>query len=145
MLQRDIEDEVCEMQEIFQDNLAMVFQLFVHFYHTLIKLYQGSRQDLRLKESRPGKNYFISEFVFSNIFDEDQVRSKLVDYYFTRHRLPGESYLIPELHHSNPITQQCPTSEQLRRDDINRTKIYVRVLVNNYQVSQTKDWYVTCR
>ena len=78
------------------------------------------------------------------MFDEDQYRSELEDYYFTCHRPPGESLLIPELHHSNPITQQCSTPEQLRRDDVNRTRIYVRVLVNNYQVSQTKDWYVNC-
>lgn len=74
-------------------------------------------------------------------FDEDQARTKLMDYYYNKHRPPGEPLFIPELHHSNAITQHCPAVDQLRRDDVSRTRLHVKFFFNDQQVSQTKDWY----
>lgn len=75
-------------------------------------------------------------------FDEPRVRHELHEYYYSHYKAPDEPLLIPELHHTNAITQQCPTAEQLRRDDVNRTQLHVKVFFNNQQVSQTKYRYV---
>lgn len=74
-------------------------------------------------------------------FDELQARSELQNYYNSCHKPPGEPLLIPDLRHCNAITQYCPSAEQLRRDDVSRTRLHIKIYFNDQQVSQTKDRY----
>uniref|UniRef100_H3AZ58 Coiled-coil and C2 domain containing 2A n=1 Tax=Latimeria chalumnae TaxID=7897 RepID=H3AZ58_LATCH len=70
---------------------------------------------------------------------EQQVREKA-----TRiRRKPGEPILIPELSMAGNITpnELCPRGEVLRRDDIQKRSVYVKVLYNSKEVSRT----VSCR
>ena len=76
---------------------------------------------------------------FSETFDEDQVRSSLIAFYRNHLRPPGEPILIPELRHDNVVTKHCPVAEQLRRDDVSRTRLNVKVFFNDQQVSQTRE------
>ena len=77
----------------------------------------------------------------SPIFNEDRARSGLKEYYYNHHRPPGESLIFLDLLHSNAVSHHCHATEQLRRDDVNRTRLYIKVFFNDQQVSQTKDWY----
>lgn len=74
-------------------------------------------------------------------FDELKTRQELSEYYQNYYKPPGEPFFIPELHHTNAITQQCPADEQLRRDDTNRTRLHIKFFFNDQQVSQTKERY----
>ena len=73
-----------------------------------------------------------------DVFNEIQFRQEILEYYRSHHRSPGEPLFVPELRHTHAITQQCPREEQLRRDEVARSQLYVKVLFNNQQVSQTK-------
>lgn len=76
-----------------------------------------------------------------NAFDELKARQELSEYYQNHYKPVGEPIFIPELHHTNAITQQCPADEQLRRDDTNRTRLHIKIFFNDQQVSQTKERY----
>ena len=71
-------------------------------------------------------------------FNEVQLRQELLEYYRTHHRSPGEPLFLPELRHTHAISQQCPREELLRREEVTRSQLFVRVLFNNQDVSQTK-------
>ena len=45
---------------------------------------------------------------------------------------------VPEFRHTHTITHQCPREEQLRREEAARSQLFVRVLFNDQEVSQTK-------
>lgn len=93
--------------------------------------------------SIPGYQPFNNlNLIFSANFDEIQARQDLQDYYLKYHKPPGEPLFIPQLHHNNAITQYCPAVEQLRRDDVDRTRLHVKIYFNDNLVSQTKERYV---
>ncbi|XP_075400630.1 coiled-coil and C2 domain-containing protein 2A isoform X2 [Tenrec ecaudatus] len=54
-------------------------------------------------------------------------------------RRPGEPTLVPELSLAGSITpnDQCPRVEVLRREDVKRRTVHVKVLFNNKEVSRT--------
>ncbi|XP_032128755.1 coiled-coil and C2 domain-containing protein 2A isoform X4 [Sapajus apella] len=54
-------------------------------------------------------------------------------------RRPGEPMLIPELSLAGSITpnNQCPRAEVLRREDVKKRSLYLKVLFNNKEVSRT--------
>uniref|UniRef100_A0A8C6EV66 Coiled-coil and C2 domain containing 2A n=1 Tax=Marmota marmota marmota TaxID=9994 RepID=A0A8C6EV66_MARMA len=54
-------------------------------------------------------------------------------------RRPGEPLLLPELSLAGSVTpnEQCPRVEVLRREDVRRRCVYLKVLFNNKEVSRT--------
>ncbi|XP_038647533.1 coiled-coil and C2 domain-containing protein 2A isoform X2 [Scyliorhinus canicula] len=54
-------------------------------------------------------------------------------------RKPGEPILTPELSMTATVTptSQCPRGEQLRRQDVQRSTLYTKVIFNNKEVSRT--------
>ena len=76
-----------------------------------------------------------------DVFNEIQLRQEILEYYCSHHRSPGEPLFVPEFRHTHAITQQCPREEQLRRDEVARSQLYIKVLFNNQDVSQTKKGY----
>ncbi|XP_069868393.1 coiled-coil and C2 domain-containing protein 2A isoform X1 [Dipodomys merriami] len=54
-------------------------------------------------------------------------------------RRPGEPMLVPELSLAGSVTpnDQCPRVEVLRRDDVKRRSVYLKVLFNSKEVSRT--------
>ncbi|KAM6220251.1 coiled-coil and C2 domain-containing protein 2A isoform 1-T1 [Rhynchocyon petersi] len=54
-------------------------------------------------------------------------------------RRPGEPMLIPELSLAGSVTpnDQCPRGEVLRREDVKRRSVHLKVLFNNKEVSRT--------
>ncbi|KAM8939268.1 coiled-coil and C2 domain-containing protein 2A [Pelodytes ibericus] len=66
---------------------------------------------------------------------EQQVRDKAASI----RRRPGEPILIPELSLSATITpsDMCPSVEVLRREDIQKHSMYIKILFNNKEVSRT--------
>ena len=73
-----------------------------------------------------------------DVFNEVQLRQEILEYYRSHHRSPGEPLFVPDFRHTHAITQQCPREEQLRREEVERSQLFVRVLFNNQEVSQTK-------
>ena len=45
------------------------------------------------------------------------------------HKPPGEPVFFPQLHHNNAVTQHCPAAEQLRRDDVSRTRLQIKIFL----------------
>nr|XP_020027226.1 coiled-coil and C2 domain-containing protein 2A [Castor canadensis] len=66
---------------------------------------------------------------------EQQVRERAAH----RRRRPGEPMLVPELSLAGSVTpnNQCPRVEVLRRKDVKRRSVYLRVLFNSKEVSRT--------
>ncbi|XP_078534578.1 coiled-coil and C2 domain-containing protein 2A [Lissotriton helveticus] len=66
---------------------------------------------------------------------EQQVRDKAANI----RRKPGEPILIPEMSMTGVVTpnDQCPRVEALRREDIPKRSIFLKVLFNNKEVSRT--------
>ncbi|XP_006884601.1 PREDICTED: coiled-coil and C2 domain-containing protein 2A [Elephantulus edwardii] len=54
-------------------------------------------------------------------------------------RRPGEPMLVPELSLAGSVTpnDQCPRVEVLRREDVKRRSVHLKVLFNNKEVSRT--------
>ncbi|XP_063086213.1 coiled-coil and C2 domain-containing protein 2A isoform X5 [Cavia porcellus] len=54
-------------------------------------------------------------------------------------RRPGEPVLLPELSLTGSVTpdDQCPRAEVLRREDVKRRSVYLKVLFNSKEVSRT--------
>uniref|UniRef100_A0A8C2YIM5 Coiled-coil and C2 domain containing 2A n=1 Tax=Chinchilla lanigera TaxID=34839 RepID=A0A8C2YIM5_CHILA len=54
-------------------------------------------------------------------------------------RRPGEPMLLPELSLAGSVTpsDQCPRAEVLRREDVKRRLVYLKVLFNSKEVSRT--------
>ncbi|KAI5775607.1 CC2D2A [Gulo gulo luscus] len=66
---------------------------------------------------------------------EQQVRERAA----RSRRRPGEPTLVPELSLAGSITpnEQCPRVEVLRREDVKRRSIYIKVIFNDKEVSRT--------
>ncbi|XP_058156738.1 coiled-coil and C2 domain-containing protein 2A isoform X2 [Dasypus novemcinctus] len=66
---------------------------------------------------------------------EQQVRDRAAQ----SRRRPGEPRLAPELSLAGSVTpnDQCPRAEVLRREDVKRRAVYLKVLFNNKEVSRT--------
>ncbi|RUS72243.1 hypothetical protein EGW08_019997 [Elysia chlorotica] len=66
---------------------------------------------------------------------KDQIKAK----FMAQKRRPGEPKLFPELSNSATVTpsSQCTRSEQQRRDDVSKVKLYVKILFNGKEVSRT--------
>ncbi|XP_037685350.1 coiled-coil and C2 domain-containing protein 2A isoform X2 [Choloepus didactylus] len=66
---------------------------------------------------------------------EQQVRDRAAQ----SRRRPGEPRLVPELSLAGSVTpsDQCPRAEVLRREDVKRRSVYLKVLFNNKEVSRT--------
>ncbi|XP_078401088.1 coiled-coil and C2 domain-containing protein 2A isoform X1 [Cetorhinus maximus] len=60
-------------------------------------------------------------------------------------RKPGEPVLTPELSMTATVTptSQCPRGEQLRRQDVQRSTIYTKIIFNNKEVSRTSSRTLT--
>ncbi|CAH1773716.1 unnamed protein product [Owenia fusiformis] len=72
-------------------------------------------------------------------FDAESCRAKVKEKALQIRRRPGEHKLHPELSYGATITPktQCPRGEQARRDEVDRSKVFVKVLFNNKEVSRT--------
>ncbi|XP_026959123.1 coiled-coil and C2 domain-containing protein 2A isoform X2 [Sagmatias obliquidens] len=66
---------------------------------------------------------------------EQQVRERAAQ----SRRRPGEPTLVPELSLAGNVTpnDQCPRVEVLRREDVKRRSLYLKVTFNNKEVSRT--------
>ncbi|XP_064440368.1 coiled-coil and C2 domain-containing protein 2A isoform X3 [Mirounga angustirostris] len=66
---------------------------------------------------------------------EQQVRERAA----RSRRRPGEPTLVPELSLAGSVTpnEQCPRAEVLRREDVKRRSIYLKVIFNDKEVSRT--------
>ncbi|XP_060004469.1 coiled-coil and C2 domain-containing protein 2A isoform X1 [Lagenorhynchus albirostris] len=66
---------------------------------------------------------------------EQQVRERAAQ----SRRRPGEPMLVPELSLAGNVTpnDQCPRVEVLRREDVKRRSLYLKVTFNNKEVSRT--------
>ncbi|XP_043825575.1 coiled-coil and C2 domain-containing protein 2A [Dromiciops gliroides] len=66
---------------------------------------------------------------------EQQVREKALH----NRRKPGEPVLVPELSLAGSVTpnEHCPRAEILRREDIKKRSVFLKVLFNNKEVSRT--------
>ncbi|ELW68968.1 Coiled-coil and C2 domain-containing protein 2A [Tupaia chinensis] len=66
---------------------------------------------------------------------EQQVRERAAQ----SRRKPGEPVLVPELSLAGSMTpnDQCPRVEVLRREDVKRRSVYLKVLFNHKEVSRT--------
>ncbi|XP_074984126.1 coiled-coil and C2 domain-containing protein 2A isoform X3 [Caretta caretta] len=66
---------------------------------------------------------------------EQQVREKAINI----RRKPGEPVLIPELSLTGSITPNdlCPRAEVLRREDVKKRSVFLKVLFNTKEVSRT--------
>ncbi|XP_027944104.1 coiled-coil and C2 domain-containing protein 2A [Eumetopias jubatus] len=66
---------------------------------------------------------------------EQQVRERAA----RSRRSPGEPTLVPELSLAGSVTpnEQCPRAEVLRREDVKRRSIYLKVIFNQKEVSRT--------
>ncbi|XP_057165737.1 coiled-coil and C2 domain-containing protein 2A isoform X5 [Ursus arctos] len=67
---------------------------------------------------------------------EQQVRERAA----RSRRMPGEPTLVPELSLAGSISpnEQCPRAEVLRREDVKRRSIYLKVIFNDKEVSRTE-------
>ncbi|XP_053528234.1 coiled-coil and C2 domain-containing protein 2A isoform X1 [Artibeus jamaicensis] len=67
---------------------------------------------------------------------EQQVRERAA----RGRRRPGEPTLVPELSLAGNVTpnDQCPRVEVLRREDVKRRSVYLKVLFNDKEVSRTE-------
>ncbi|XP_015427337.1 PREDICTED: coiled-coil and C2 domain-containing protein 2A isoform X3 [Myotis davidii] len=67
---------------------------------------------------------------------EQQVRERAA----RSRRRPGEPTLVPELSLAGSVTpnDQCPRAEVLRREDVKRRSVYLRVIFNGKEVSRTE-------
>ncbi|XP_036083416.1 coiled-coil and C2 domain-containing protein 2A isoform X2 [Rousettus aegyptiacus] len=65
---------------------------------------------------------------------EQQVRERAA-----QGRRPGEPTLVPELSLAGSVTpsDQCPRAEVLRREDVKRRSVYLKVIFNEKEVSRT--------
>ncbi|XP_059159082.1 coiled-coil and C2 domain-containing protein 2A-like isoform X2 [Physella acuta] len=72
-------------------------------------------------------------------FDETAVREQIKAKAMAQKRRPGEPKLFPELSNSATVTppDQCTRGEQLRREEVSKSKLYVRILFNGKEVSRT--------
>ncbi|KAM5283104.1 coiled-coil and C2 domain-containing protein 2A isoform 5-T5 [Hipposideros larvatus] len=66
---------------------------------------------------------------------EQQVRERAAQ----SRRRPGEPTLVPELSLAGSVTpnDQCPRAEVLRREDVKRRLVYIKVIFNEKEVSRT--------
>uniref|UniRef100_A0A8D0X7M3 C2 domain-containing protein n=1 Tax=Sus scrofa TaxID=9823 RepID=A0A8D0X7M3_PIG len=66
---------------------------------------------------------------------EQQVRERAAQ----SRRRPGEPTLVPELSLAGSVTpnDQCPRVEVLRREDVRRRSVHLKVIFNNKEVSRT--------
>ncbi|CAD5113655.1 DgyrCDS2816 [Dimorphilus gyrociliatus] len=71
--------------------------------------------------------------------DQEDVKQKVLDLYSKIRRLPGEHILHPELSSSGTITatNTCPKSEQLRRNEVDKCKLYIKIYFDNKEVCKT--------
>ncbi|XP_054564055.1 coiled-coil and C2 domain-containing protein 2A [Eptesicus fuscus] len=67
---------------------------------------------------------------------EQQVRERAA----RSRRRPGEPMLVPELSLAGNVTpnDQCPRAEVLRREDVKRRSVYLKVIFNDKEVSRTE-------
>ena len=74
----------------------------------------------------------------SLIFERETAEDDLRSYYSEHVRPPGEPQMIPVLANSNPISQCIQTSEDLRRADVARTQVFIKIYLNDMEVAQTR-------
>ncbi|XP_045854038.1 coiled-coil and C2 domain-containing protein 2A isoform X2 [Meles meles] len=93
--------------------------------------------DERLEEPYPGEEPVkpVPPEPTDQALVEQQVRERAA----RSRRRPGEPTLVPELSLAGSITpnEQCPRVEVLRREDVKRRSIYIKVIFNDKEVSRT--------
>ncbi|XP_029091454.1 coiled-coil and C2 domain-containing protein 2A isoform X3 [Monodon monoceros] len=90
-----------------------------------------------MKESDPGEEpvKLVPPEPTDRAVIEQQVRERAAQ----SRRRPGEPTLVPELSLAGNVTpnDQCPRVEVLRREDVKRRSLYLKVTFNNKEVSRT--------
>jgi hypothetical protein len=100
------------------------------------------RKQLRAQGSNNNQEDNLLEMPQYTPFDEDAAKIALLERYKQTKRKPGSSILTP-VFSKRTITEVTPTAtcdpqEQARRLNIERTQIYLKLLVNNKFVTKTK-------
>ncbi|XP_071964631.1 coiled-coil and C2 domain-containing protein 2A-like isoform X2 [Antedon mediterranea] len=72
-------------------------------------------------------------------FNEEEEKMKLKQKYKQIRRKPGEPYIYPELSNTAVVTppSDCPKSEQARRTGMQKCRCFIKVLINDKEVSRT--------
>ncbi|KAI5945893.1 Coiled-coil and C2 domain-containing protein 2A [Manis javanica] len=101
---------------------------------------QGAEEeppDDEAEESRPGEDPVkpVPPEPTDRAVMEQQVRERAAQ----SRRRPGEPALAPELSLAGSVTpnDQCPRAEVLRREDVKRRSVYLKVIFNDKEVSRT--------
>ncbi|KAM7157013.1 coiled-coil and C2 domain-containing protein 2A isoform 2-T2 [Molossus nigricans] len=96
------------------------------------------RPDEELQEQSPGEDPVKPTPLEppSRAALEQQVRDRAA----RSRRRPGEPTLLPELSLAGSVTpnDQCPRAEVLRREDVKRRSVYLKVIFNDKEVSRTE-------
>ncbi|PVD23406.1 hypothetical protein C0Q70_16675 [Pomacea canaliculata] len=131
--QQEIEEEVTELKEEHEEEYSLKMRLYKEqmdkWEKTKVERDQNNEQYTSKDEKpEPPKE-----------FDENAVREQIKAKLMSIRRRPGEPKLFPELTDTFTITptQECPRSEQERRDAVSKCKLFVKILFNNKEVSRT--------
>ncbi|ESO88285.1 hypothetical protein LOTGIDRAFT_219375 [Lottia gigantea] len=146
---QEIEEEVGELQEDFEENYRKELERYKedldrYEKQQAAKAQEKKKKKIKEKEMSAADRELLNEEdllqpVMPETFDVKLTREKVKAKAMAIRRRPGEPKLFPELSNTATITptNQCPRGEQQRRDDVSKTKVFVKILFNDKEVSRT--------
>uniref|UniRef100_X1Z7B6 C2 domain-containing protein n=1 Tax=Capitella teleta TaxID=283909 RepID=X1Z7B6_CAPTE len=146
----EIEEEMEEMRLESQIEYTTLLQT----YHTDLEAWKKQKLEKALKRSKKrGRRQSQGTDKDQDLLDEEDIpkpekpkafndvelRTQVFDKYSQIKRKPGEPKIHFELSNGASITptNSCPKGEQSRRNEVNRYKVFVKVLFNGKEVSRT--------
>ncbi|XP_059502667.1 coiled-coil and C2 domain-containing protein 2A isoform X2 [Stegostoma tigrinum] len=147
--EREIQTEIAELLEDYQEEYENKLAEYKKKYEEW-KAWRKAKK-ARKKKKKSSDDQETDETEESSIFEEfpkpdppEQVDVSLIEQQVREtaariRRKPGEPVLTPELSMTAPVTptDQCPRGEQLRRQDVQRSSLYAKIIFNNKEVSRT--------
>ncbi|XP_072412511.1 coiled-coil and C2 domain-containing protein 2A isoform X4 [Chiloscyllium punctatum] len=147
--EREIQTEVAELLEDYQEEYENKLAEYKKKYEEWKAWRKAKKAKKKKKKSSDEQETDDTEE--SSMFEEfpkpdppEQVDVSLVEQQVRTtaariRRKPGEPVLTPELSMTATVTptNQCPRGEQLRRQDVQRSTLYAKIIFNNKEVSRT--------
>ncbi|XP_048455338.1 coiled-coil and C2 domain-containing protein 2A isoform X2 [Rhincodon typus] len=147
--EREIQTEVAELLEDYQEEYENKLAEYKKKYEEW-KAWRKAKK-ARKKKKKSSDDQETDDTEESSIFEEvpkpdppEQVDVSLIEQQVREtaariRRKPGEPVLTPELSMTATVTptDQCPRGEQLRRQDVQRSSLYAKIIFNNKEVSRT--------
>ncbi|XP_041483934.1 coiled-coil and C2 domain-containing protein 2A-like isoform X2 [Lytechinus variegatus] len=150
---REIEDEIDEQREDHDDD----YQLQIDRYRATLQEWKQenkAKKKSKKKKKKSGSQENLTEtgqneedeeeekpkpIKPSFKFDEDESRDRIKEKMTQIRRKPGETILHLEVSNTAVITptQDCSRQEQQRRNDMQRYRCFIKVLINDKEVSRT--------